>query len=248
MNAKYILRFDDICPTMDYSIWGQVKGILDKYKISPLIAVIPDNKDTHFKVCPENKNFWNEIRELQEKGWMIGLHGLTHEYTSRDSGILGISNNTEFAGINKDIQMEKIKKGVEIFDRKRINPDVFIAPSHSFDFNTLECLKKAGIFTISDGYLSNPYSYYGLHWIPCQIWDRVIQKNNGIYTVCYHFTSWNKEDLKAFQKNIEEHNEYIISPFAITEFPAIKINQLLYCQYMAKKNKVKKHIKKIIRR
>ena len=46
MNKLNILiRFDDICPTMDYSQFKKATDLLDKYNVHPLIGVIPECQD-----------------------------------------------------------------------------------------------------------------------------------------------------------------------------------------------------------
>lgn len=50
MRAKYIIRLDDVCPTMDISKWNKIESLVDKYKIKPIVAVIPDNKDIELKI------------------------------------------------------------------------------------------------------------------------------------------------------------------------------------------------------
>ena len=47
---------------------------------------------------------------------------------------------------------EKIKKGKEILESHNVYTDVFFAPSHSYDDNTLRALSKCGFKYISDGY------------------------------------------------------------------------------------------------
>ena len=37
MAAEYLVRFDDICPTMPWKIWGQIEAALDQYKVKPLL-------------------------------------------------------------------------------------------------------------------------------------------------------------------------------------------------------------------
>ena len=42
---KYIFRLDDACPSMNHEKWNRILSIFDKYNISPIIAVIPNNQD-----------------------------------------------------------------------------------------------------------------------------------------------------------------------------------------------------------
>ena len=45
MTAKYLIRMDDACPTMDHDKWEYLEKILDEFSIKPIIAVVPKNVD-----------------------------------------------------------------------------------------------------------------------------------------------------------------------------------------------------------
>jgi hypothetical protein len=45
MSAKYILRLDDACHTMDVAKWDRIENLCDKFLIRPIIIVIPNNQD-----------------------------------------------------------------------------------------------------------------------------------------------------------------------------------------------------------
>ncbi|WP_431137541.1 DUF2334 domain-containing protein [Psychroserpens mesophilus] len=48
--------------------------------------------------------------------------------------------------------LDKIKKGIEIFKKNNIETNIWVAPSHTFDLNTLIALKvESNITTISVG-------------------------------------------------------------------------------------------------
>src|SRR5688572_15384620 len=42
-NPQYLLRFDDICPTMNWRVWAEIESVLIQREIKPLLAVVPDN-------------------------------------------------------------------------------------------------------------------------------------------------------------------------------------------------------------
>ena len=73
LNATYLVRFDDLCPTMRWSVWEPVEQILDAEGIRPIVAVIPDNADPSMRIEPEKADFWERVRTWQAKGWAIGL-------------------------------------------------------------------------------------------------------------------------------------------------------------------------------
>ena len=45
MAARYLIRFDDLCPSMNWTVWCEVESILQAAGIKPLLAVVPDNAD-----------------------------------------------------------------------------------------------------------------------------------------------------------------------------------------------------------
>jgi len=104
-------RLDDICPYMVWDNFHKVKAIFDKYNIKPLIGVIPNCKDEKLTKYEYLKDFWPMVKHLQEKGWVVALHGYTHEYHTQNSGILKMWKKSEFAGVPFKTQYTKINKG-----------------------------------------------------------------------------------------------------------------------------------------
>ena len=74
--AKYIFRLDDIAENMNWDNYFLLKDIFESYNVKPIIGVIPNNRDPELLEYPKGDiNFWEEIRDLQKKGWAIALHG-----------------------------------------------------------------------------------------------------------------------------------------------------------------------------
>jgi hypothetical protein len=204
MKAEYILRFDDLCPTMNWDIWSRVEADLFKNQIKPIVAIIPDNCDDALNIHPYREDFWQHVRNWRNHGWTIGLHGFQHRYSSKDCGVVGIQNRSEFAGLPYEKQQKMVQAGLNIFRSHGIYPDLWVAPSHSFDFNTIKALKASGINAISDGLFLRPgIDRLGMLWIPQQMW-RFYKMPAGIWTICLHHNSWNYDDVEAFRKNIVE--------------------------------------------
>jgi len=103
-RARYLIRFDDICPTIDWYIWNEIETMLISANVSPILAVIPDNRDPKLMVDPPVADFWQRVREWQKRGWTIGLHGYQHIYVNNNSGILSLNKRSEFAGLSYDGQ------------------------------------------------------------------------------------------------------------------------------------------------
>ena len=210
MGAKYILRLDDACPTMDRKKWDRVEEICDKYKIKPIVAVIPNNEDKSMEIDGYDNIFWEKVRNWQNKGWYIALHGYNHVYTTDKSGFLPFNKKSEFAGISYEKQKEKIKAGWQIFQKYNIKANIWVAPSHTFDENTLKVLKEyTNIEIISDGVALFPFKKYGFNWIPQQIW-RFRKIPFGVWTGCFHPNNMNEDEFKNLEKFIKTNRDSFI--------------------------------------
>jgi predicted deacetylase len=211
MSAQYLVRFDDICPTMNWAVWQQVEQILIRENVKPLLAVVPDNRDDNLNVNPARNDFWDQVRSWRERGWTIGMHGYQHRYVTQDAGILGLNKYSEFAGLPKEVQASKLLTAFEIFGRESIRPDVFIAPAHSLDRTTLEVLKEMGLRRISDGFFLFPnLDSTGMLWIPQQFW-RFRWMPFGVWSVCFHINRWGSRDILQFQGDVRRYGRDIIS-------------------------------------
>jgi predicted deacetylase len=202
MSARFLLRFDDVCPTMNWEIWNEVEKLLIEYRVSPIVAIVPDNVDEKLKVESPVQDFWKRVRGWQDRGWTIGLHGYQHRYVTSDSGLVGLNRYSEFAGLPEDVQQEKIRKGMVIFRRNGIQPTIWVAPAHSFDKYTIRALSRAGIGMISDGFALWPYrDENGMQWIPQQVW-RFRKLPAGVWTICYHTNDWKRIDIDRFRAHL----------------------------------------------
>jgi predicted deacetylase len=198
LPARYLVRFDDICPTMNWDIWQQVERSLNAHGVRPIVAVVPDNRDPQLRVAPRRPDFWAKVREWQARGWTIGLHGYQHLYTTKNAGILGRNHYSEFAGLPAYIQRSRLRAGVSIFRGNGVRADCFVAPAHSFDEATLDALVDVGVPAISDGYALAPYRCQrGLLWVPQQM-GRFRRIPFGTWTICQHTNSWTKADCDTF--------------------------------------------------
>ena len=155
---------------MDWQKFERIQNLFFEYGIKPIIAVIPDNQDEKIKINPPDSAFWQKIKELGNRGWIIAMHGYQHKYAQENGGILKIHAKSEFAGLPHQEQYDKIKKGKEILENHGIKTDIFIAPGHSFDKNTLKALKENGFNAISDGIALYPFKKYDIIWVPQIAW------------------------------------------------------------------------------
>jgi hypothetical protein len=225
--AKFIIRLDDACPTFNFEKWNLFFKIFDKYGVKPIIAVIPNNKSESFNTINEGLDFWEEVRKWQSIGYNIAFHGYDHVYITKEKGIIGLNNKkSEFAGLSLIDQEEKLRKGQEIFNREKVNTNVFVAPAHTFDFNTLKALKSCtNVEIISDGFALQGFIEHGFKWIPMQLWGPK-KKKNGLWTLCYHPETANKKDLDELEKFIQLNRENIIC------IDDVKYGKLTFSDYL----------------
>lgn len=228
MKAKYIFRLDDICENMDWDKFDSIKKVFEKYNVKPIIGVIPKNCDKDLlKFQCFSGYFWEYIKFLQDDlNWSIALHGYTHVLESEDSGILQINKRSEFAGRSKKQQYESIKSGKMILDRYGLKIEAFMAPAHSFDDITIECLKKNNINVITDGYSIFPYYYKDILFVP-QLFSRPRKMPFGVYTWCIHSNSMNENDILTLEEFIKNNiNNIITFPDSYKYTKKCKINDL----------------------
>lgn len=204
MNAlrrgpRYLLRFDDICPTLDWELWNAVEARLVAHGVKPILAVIPDNQDPKLLHGPAAPDFWDRVRAWQARGWTIGLHGYQHRYVNGEPGLLGFPRKSEFAGLGPAEQREKLVRGLEIFRQEGIRADTWVAPSHSFDRTTLAILRELGIRTVSDGLAFGPFrDGDGMVWVPQQS-ALMRPMPFGTWTFCYHAGDFEGDGMARFE-------------------------------------------------
>ena len=163
---KIAIRLDDITPDMDWEKFLIFKELLTLYNIKPLIGVVPENKDNNLIREEKKADFWSYVKELQKEGWSIAMHGYQHIYDTNQGGMFPLNHFSEFAGHSLEIQKKKIKTGKALLEEKGIYTDIFMAPAHSYDKNTLTALKENGFCKITDGFGSKPYIWQGMTFYP----------------------------------------------------------------------------------
>lgn len=198
--SKYIIRFDDVCPKMNWEKFLKVKGLLECNNIKSVLGVVPDNQDPKLNVAEERYDFWEYICRCRDYGDTIAQHGFQHLYDTTQSGLLGINNRSEFAGHSYEIQMYKISTGKDILVRHNVWEPFFMAPAHSFDLVTLDVLKQLEFIAVTDGYGYYPYKVNGITFVP-QLTSMPLDLGFGVHTLCIHIntmSSINIENLERF--------------------------------------------------
>lgn len=207
---KIAVRLDDITPDMDWKKFLKFKELLDLYDIKPLIGVVPVNKDDNLKIDQVKDNFPEYILGLQESGWVVAMHGYSHVYDSSKGGMFPLNHFSEFAGHSLEEQERRIRDGKAILAQQGIATDIFMAPAHSYDKNTLIALKRNGFSKITDGFGDKPYMWKNMTFYPISFrLSDSLKKDKGYTTMVVHT---NTIDSMEYYKDIfEKYRENFIN-------------------------------------
>lgn len=207
-KTECMIRLDDITPDMDMDRFQRVKDILDKHQICPLIGVVPENRDQTLHKEEKQEDFWNMIKELRDSGWKVAQHGTYHVYETDDSGLLGINPFSEFAGLAYEVQLQKLRTGKKSLADNGIVTDIFMAPGHTYDNDTITALVECGFKVVTDGLYNKPYYEKELLFIPCRL--RGFKKPVGIDTVCLHTNLMDEQDIENLDMFCELNREVMV--------------------------------------
>ncbi len=224
-TMQCMIRMDDISADMNWDKFNQVRNIFEKYQILPLLGVVPDNKDAKLSIQPPQEKFWEQLKELQQKGWGIAQHGTYHKYVTQNQGMLRLKNASEFAGLSYEEQLEKIRLGQQILEEHGVFSDIFMAPGHTFDKNTIKALYTLGFHTVTDGLLYKPYYYKKILFVPCRLQE--YRHIKGIDTICLHSNTMSDADIKNLEDFCKQNKEYII-PFSPKKMAEYAVNRTLW--------------------
>lgn len=208
-DARYLLRLDDLCPTMSRSAWERFHALIYEYKLRPILGIVPDNQDIDLILEPPQEAFWQQMRELAGVGASIGLHGLTHLNDQRGRSLVPLHRETEFAGAAEHEQQRKIQRGIHMLEAYGLEAKIWIAPRHGFDRKTLQALRHAGLTCLSDGMASRPFLLEGIVCLPQQLWMPA-KKTSGLWTLCVHPSTCNEQQFIVLKDFIERHQRQFI--------------------------------------
>lgn len=205
--AQYLIRFDDLCPTMFSDRFERFVSIIARFGVKPILAVVPVNHDPELNRQPADPNFWHRMRSLEAAGASIAMHGYRHLCTSRGKSLLGLHQETEFAGAEESQQRQWIRSGLEILRAKGLSPRMFVAPRHGFDRHTLRALAGEGLGILSDGFARRPFMRHDILWIPQQLWEPV-EKSRGLWTICIHTNTATPALGDKLEKFLADHAKH----------------------------------------
>ena len=213
---KIVIRIDDICPEMDWIKTERFIKLLEEHSIKPLIGVVPFNHDRQITAPEERRNpdFADQnayaawLKEKQEAGWCIALHGCFHVYTSKNGGLFPLNDFSEFAGVPYKRQKRMISRGRDRLKELGVRCNIFMAPAHAYDEDTLKALRSCGFKYVTDGYGSKPYMYKGLKFLPISLLrSKELKADKGITTFVVHTWEMEDSDFEEYAKLFSEQRE-----------------------------------------
>lgn len=220
---KVAIRIDDICENMDFGRLERFEAILNKYNIKPLIGVVPCNKDSHLVAGEKKENYETWLKDKIADGYTIALHGCYHEYVTKKGGIFPLNDYSEFAGLSEAKQAEKLDAAIEGLNKLGITSNIFMAPAHSFDNNTIKLLNDRGYKYITDGFGKMPYKYRGMTFLPiAMLKNKDVRKKDGYTTIVIHVGTMQDKDFEYFERFLESIKEQLINYSELLNVKAVK--------------------------
>lgn len=240
---QYLIRLDDASEYMDVEKWNKVAAVLNKYRVRPIFGIIPNNRDPKMTgAYVQNKSFWDTAHRWIGQGWIPALHGYDHKYITSDGGINPVNNYSEFAGVPYDEQAMKMREGYRILLEHDIRPDIFFAPAHTYDENTILALKsETDIRCISDTVAWDLYKKDEITYIPL-LAGRIRRIPIRVATFCYHPNTMNDNDIRRMDEDIYRNLRYFTGVdfsdvkrgYSITD----KMLQKVYFRYRSIKKRI----------
>jgi len=208
---KYLIRFDDCHKNQDYIKWDYALNIVNKHKIKPLVAIIPNNRYSKINYSHTEEEEFKKWIDLKEKEIVIAVHGETHLLEPSRESLYKNITQSEFVGKNKHDQRKKIENSLRWFRNKGLNPKWFVAPKHSFDEITIQICSELGI-NISDGIEFWPFKHpKNLTLLVPQVFNKArVPPFPGLYTFCYHPNSMSLEEFKDLDNFLSRHKKNFI--------------------------------------
>tara|TARA_B110000977_G_scaffold201788_1_gene298658 strand:+ start:18740 stop:19474 length:735 start_codon:yes stop_codon:yes gene_type:complete len=240
-NSRVLFRLDDYAANRNFVGWESVLKVFDKYNIKVCIGVIPNNKDKKLLQYEGESSsaFWEGVSELHSNGHEIALHGYTHEYhvIKKNESIIPVNNQSEFVGLDYPTQFRKLSKSLELFKGMNLSPEIFMAPSHSYDQVTLRCLSDLGIKYITDGYYISAVNIDNLNFIPQQF-GSLYRPILPVQTICIHPNTIHDTLIKElsdycinYKNNIFNYSEFKDLNYRPYNFLDRVIKSLFYLRF-----------------
>lgn len=209
---KIAIRIDDVCPDMNWKQFSRFEKLLDKYDICPLIGVVPDCKDESLKTDAPREDYEDWLKRRIADGWVVAMHGYDHIYTTRKAGSFPLNDFSEYAGVSYEAQNARIMKGRKMLQDIGVYPEIFMAPGHTFDKNTVKALKENGFKYITDGFGKGPFERDGMIYLPISYRkSSELKAKDGYTTFVVHTATMSDKEFEWYEKLFETSREKFIS-------------------------------------
>lgn len=241
IGMKIAVRMDDITPDMNWENFYFFHKLFQKAGITPLLGIVPDNRDPNLSCGTEREDFYEVMKGLAEEGYSLAMHGCHHVYATKSGGLFPLNRLSEFAKVPYERQKEMLLYGREQLKKNGIDTDIFMAPAHSYDKHTLRALKEVGFTRITDGFGKAPYRYKGIIFYPISIkLDRSLKQKKGVTTIVIHANTVTEADrkryawiFKKYGKNMISYSEYLkMEPVSRNILGRIWEYMLAECKYL----------------
>jgi len=212
-HTGILIRFDDIAENMNWNLMERCEDLFKKYSIKPVLGIIPNNQDKELLEHPVNNQFWDKVRNWENIGWEIAMHGNTHVYDSRSNkknDYFNYGGGSEFYGHPIDEQKRRLESGLKKFKEENIQIRTFFAPNHIYDGKTFLALKSLGIKQVIDGYGLFPYVENEITFIPQLFYENIFLPF-GLQATQIHLNYWTDNDFTKFKYFIEKNHNKIIN-------------------------------------
>lgn len=201
---KLVVRIDDVHERMNWANFEFFTDSLLSRGLTAILGVVPKCEDPKLLVSTSASGFWPRIESLEMKGFKISQHGFRHVYDSYGHTILLGNARSEFAGLSYQEQLIRLSSGKRLLEERGLSIDTFMAPGHSFDLTTVQCLRELGFKYITDGYNIWPYSVNGLKFIP-QLFSSPHGLRSGVFTTCLHLDGLSLQQMELIVKQLDRY-------------------------------------------
>ncbi len=203
---------DDITPDMNWDNFSFFRDLFDKLGITPLLGIVPKNSDKNLQIEPEREDFYEIMKGLKQEGYVLAMHGYQHLYTTKKGGCFPLNHFSEFAGVPYEQQKRMLADGKRILSENGIETDIFMAPAHSYDNNTLRALKEVGFTKLTDGFGTTPYLWKEMVFYPISFrLAGSLKKQKGYTTLVIHANTINDSDRQRYTTLFAQNRETFIS-------------------------------------
>ena len=167
-----VFRFDDPSATSCTEIEEKLITAFRRHNMRCTFGVIPFVSQELLPLTPIKVRMLHQA--VQEGVLEIALHGYSHQNNGLRKGV-----SSEFAGLDYEEQLRRIKQGRQFLEEKLLTPvAVFIPPWNSYDSNTVKALEQlefqclsADLFGFAG--LSNSLEYLPITCGPWNIKDTI---------------------------------------------------------------------------